>query len=31
MKAEPNNAQPPKRQRRWFQISARSLMIVVTP
>jgi hypothetical protein len=30
MEAEPPNAAPPKRKRRWFQFSLRSLMIVVT-
>jgi hypothetical protein len=30
MEAEPPKAEPPKRKRRWFQFSLRSLMIVVT-
>jgi hypothetical protein len=30
MQAEPPKADPPKRKRRWFQFSLRSLLIVVT-
>jgi hypothetical protein len=30
MQAEPPKAEPPKRKRRWFQYSVRTLMIVVT-
>src|ERR1700686_4232221 len=30
MEADPPKADPPKRKRRWFQFSLRSLMIVVT-
>ena len=30
MEAEPPKADPPKRKRRWFQFSLRTLMIVVT-
>jgi hypothetical protein len=30
MPTEPPKAEPPKRKRRWFQFSLRSLMIVVT-
>jgi hypothetical protein len=30
MEAEPSKAEPPKRKRRWFQFSLRTLMIVVT-
>src|ERR1700688_4093263 len=30
MQAEPSKAEPPKRKRRWFQFSLRTLMIVVT-
>jgi hypothetical protein len=30
METEPPNAEPPKRTRRWFQFSLRSLLIVVT-
>ena len=30
MEAEPPKAEPPKRKRRWFQFSLRTLMIVVT-
>jgi hypothetical protein len=30
MQAEPPNAEPPKRKRRWFQFSLRTLLIVVT-
>jgi hypothetical protein len=30
MQTEPPNADPPKRKRRWFQFSLRSLMIGVT-
>jgi hypothetical protein len=30
MQTEPPNADPPKRKRRWFQFSLRTLMIVVT-
>ena len=30
MQSEPTNADPPKRTRRWFQFSLRTLMIVVT-
>ena len=30
MQAEPPKADPPKRKRRWFQFSLRTLMIVVT-
>ena len=30
MEAEPNKAEPPKRKRRWYQFSLRSLMIGVT-
>jgi Tfp pilus assembly major pilin PilA len=29
MRTEPPNAEPPKRKRRWFQFSLRTLMIVV--
>jgi hypothetical protein len=27
---DPSNAEPPKRKRRWFQFSLRSLLVVVT-
>jgi hypothetical protein len=30
MQTEPSEAEPPKRKRRWFQFSLRTLMIVVT-
>ena len=30
MEAEPPKAEPPKRKRRWFQFSLRTLLIVVT-
>ena len=30
MEAEPTKAEPPKRKRRWFQFSLRTLLIVVT-
>ena len=30
MEAEPPKAEPPKRKRRWFQFSLRTLMIVIT-
>jgi hypothetical protein len=30
MPTEPPNAEPPKRKRRWYQFSLRTLMIVVT-
>ena len=30
MQAEPPKAEPPKRKRRWFQFSLRTLLIVVT-
>ena len=30
MQAEPTKAEPPKRKRRWFQFSLRTLMIVVS-
>ena len=30
MEAEPTKVEPPKRRRRWFQFSLRTLMIVVT-
>ncbi len=30
MQTEPSKAEPPKRKRRWFQFSLRSLIIVVT-
>ena len=30
MEAEPTKAEPPKRKRRWFQFSLRTLMIAVT-
>jgi hypothetical protein len=30
MQTEPSKAEPPKRRRRWFQFSLRTLMIVVT-
>jgi hypothetical protein len=28
MQSEPSNADPPKRKRRWFQFSLRTLMIL---
>jgi hypothetical protein len=30
MPTEPSKADPPKRQRRWFQFSLRTLLVVVT-
>jgi hypothetical protein len=30
MQSEPSKADPPKRKRRWFQFSLRTLMIAVT-
>jgi hypothetical protein len=30
METDPSNAEPPKRQRRWFQFRLRTLLIVVT-
>ena len=30
MEAEPIKAEPPKRERRWFQFSRRTLMLLVT-
>jgi hypothetical protein len=31
VEAEPNKADPPKRKRRWFQFSLRTLLFVVVP